>query len=250
MIQHMLYTKNDIERTVRVMKKRFIFLIPILLLIIACGIFVGLDRRSTQTTATIVPLPSNYNQLETVYSPAQVLFNLSDKAKLAASTDYIFVGYLDKIVGTSYRDIREIGGKQTGTPYTHFLITDLFNIKGRLQTDKSLPVEMFGGVDINETCVLLTESKSIPEEGHYYIFMVSVSEQDELYLDAQCDLGREINQEEISAYFDAWNSQMHDTPDESASPEIQAINEYVIAFENRDLDYEKKERFHSSYEMD
>lgn len=235
------------------MKKHFIkraSIIAITLCLITVSAFVCSQLMKKHYETRTFPITVSLDSLDKDYAEASYIFDPNDTEKMAAATDYIFVGYLDKIIGTTYEDVEVLDGKWIGTPFTHFSVINLYNIKGNLQTKEPLPVLMFGGVNINNKSLLLLESNSMPYEEHYYIFMVGANEKDELYINAQCDLGKKINKEEVAAYFDAWRSQEKYTPSESASPEIQTINAYVTAFENRDLNYEKKKQFHSSYEAD
>lgn len=117
---------------------------------------------------------------QTVTTNILRLYNTSDPEITVNISDYVFIGKVNKILRTEYRNpvkveldfYKTITQK---TPYTIYEINVIENIKGNLIMDNPIEVVQYGG--INESGKSYTVAKDAPllNEDEYYLFMISVS---------------------------------------------------------------------------
>ncbi|NMD72884.1 hypothetical protein HHO41_21960 [Bacillus sp. DNRA2] len=87
---------------------------------------------------------------------------------------------VDQQVNTEYRHSvmieTENGQKEVSTPYTNYKITVVKNIKGNIKKDKSIPITKAGGVDKDNSSVILFEDDNLPETNKLYVFLAYAQE--------------------------------------------------------------------------
>ena len=149
--------------------------------------------------------------------------------------DYVFVGRVDKLVGTSYRDVIYMdNGRISAIPYTNYMVTVVRNIKGELQTGKSIPLAKHGGVSYDNKSLVIGNGDSLPQEGGYYIFSGYADKNGELYIvdpNSSVPLDASFESEKNSENIDS------------------AIKKYVNAAKNQDTSVRLGERNKSKYEV-
>lgn len=95
---------------------------------------------------------------------------------IAGFADYVFVGYVNRLTKTIYRNPVNIETKDGGTstiadPYTVYEVTVVKNIKGNLIQNQEIPILKEGGITQDKKEVQLYEDDTLPLEGKYYIFV-------------------------------------------------------------------------------
>lgn len=164
---------------------------------------------------------SDSNNIPTFYSHATYAYDLSSPEKAVGAVDYVFVGKVNSIKRTEYRDPVEIETVADGSkvkvvsePYTVYNMSVIKNIKGNLKED--VEIVQKGGIAKDEDSYILFEETSLLEKGKYYIILAyAVSENGELqinskytYVKIDIDSEEEINDEEIvKKYIDAYKKQ-------------------------------------------
>lgn len=132
-------------------------------------LFTGFSKSEANvSTKKSADLPINY--LHATFS-----INVDDLKAVVGDADYVFVGYVDQLLGTEYKNPvtldTENGTKTVSSPYTNYSITVLDNIKGELQKEVSNPVQKSGGLSEDGASVILYENDSLPEANKTYIFL-------------------------------------------------------------------------------
>jgi len=95
-------------------------------------------------------------------------FDLSDPSLVVAASDYVFVGRVERKVGTRYPD-------SSPGPKTDYNVTVLEVIKGNLEAGQEIPISKEGGTSKNRLFVeLFDEDDFMPEAGGTYIFLITV----------------------------------------------------------------------------
>lgn len=101
--------------------------------------------------------------------------DVDDPATTVGDADYVFIGYVDSLEGTTYKHRVTLetadGSREVSSPYTDFQVTVIENIKGELVTDTSLPVQKSGGVSEDGSSLVLYEDDVLPEVGFTYVFL-------------------------------------------------------------------------------
>ena len=155
------------------MKKALCIIIIIALAIGGTVAGVGVYRKQKINTieSTVYPLTVDVNTLERKEFSGSYAFDIFKLEKFIGFVDYVFVGRVDKLIGTSYRDVIYMDdGRISAIPYTNYMVTVVRNIKGELQTGKSIPLAKHGGVSYDNKSLVIGNGDSLPQEGGYYIF--------------------------------------------------------------------------------
>lgn len=118
---------------------------------------------------------SDNNEIPIEYMQASYSINPADPSELVGDADYVFVGKVDKIAGTTYKHHiafeDEKGNKiEVTDPYTDYYITVYDNIKGELILNNSIPIQKAGGISQDKKSYTLYEDDFLLEEGEVYIF--------------------------------------------------------------------------------
>jgi len=95
-------------------------------------------------------------------------YDLSDPDLNVAARDYVFVGRIEKHVGTRHPDSQ-------ASPQTDYDVTALKMIKGNLEAGQEILITKQGGVSKDKSYVeLFSEDDFMPEVGGVYIFLIAV----------------------------------------------------------------------------
>ena len=114
------------------------------------------------------------------------------------------------------------------------MVTVVRNIKGELQTGKSIPLAKHGGVSYDNKSLVIGNGDSLPQEGGYYIFSGYADKNGELYIvdpNSSVPLDASFESEKNSENIDS------------------AIKKYVNAAKNQDTSVRLGERNKSKYEV-
>lgn len=217
------------------MKK--VLCIIIALALVAGGTVAGVNiyrkQKINKIESTVYPLTVDVDTLEREEYSSTYAFDIFDLKKYIGFVDYVFVGRVDKLVGTSYRDVIYVDdGRISAIPYTNYMVTVTQNIKGNLQTGKSIPLAKLGGVSYDGKSLVMASEESLPREEKYYIFSGYADENGELYI---VDPGSSVALDSSSAL--AKNGDFGG-----------AIKEYIDAVKNQDISVRVGERYESKYE--
>lgn len=138
-----------------------------------CGASENKERTDLSGIET-GKLPVSTMQASFVYNP----HNLYESVGVV---DYVFAGKVVSNDGTEYQDVvpredKEGNIIEIGSPYTHYTVQIIENIKGTLQTEKAICLVKDGGVAQNRKSVYLHEEDMLPETGKTYIFRAYTQE--------------------------------------------------------------------------
>ncbi len=140
--------------------------IKIILFVIACTITLIGCSDDHNTSGEDVPI----QHLQPSFK-----VDVNDLNELVGDADYVFVGYIDELVGTVYKNPviieTENGPKEVLDPYTEYSVTVIDNIKGSLKKDVPIPMQKTGGLSKDESMYLLYENDELPEVGEHYILV-------------------------------------------------------------------------------
>lgn len=95
---------------------------------------------------------------------------------VAGYADYVFVGYVNQLTKTIYKNPVNIETKNGGTttvadPFTEYKVTVEKNIKGNLLQKQEIPIVKEGGITQDKKNVQVYDDDTLPEEGKYYTFI-------------------------------------------------------------------------------
>ncbi|NLY20420.1 MAG: cell surface protein [Tissierellia bacterium] len=143
----------------------------LILSLILCGFSCGKVEKSivnnVSETENINDLP--YIGLMVCYS-----IDTNDFRELAGFADYIFIGYVDEMVNTEYKERHDI--------LTNYKITVLDNIKGELIKDDSIPMVKDGGVSKDGKFLEIDSRDFMPLEGNMYVFYGNGKEDGSIFI--------------------------------------------------------------------
>jgi len=123
-------------------------------------------------TVIIITLIYKDNKPLTVsYSQAMWVFNASTPEMGIGISDYVFVCKVNKILRTEYKYPAETAIGIMTTPYTVYSIDVVKNIKGNLNTSKSIEFMQYGGLNEDGKSYHFFEGGALLEVGEYYVLM-------------------------------------------------------------------------------
>ncbi len=113
--------------------------------------------------------------IPTEYYSATYNVDVTDTKKMVGSADYVFVGYVDKIIETDYVVVASAqtneGLVSATAPYTKYSVTVEYNIKGKLDKNDPIEITKCGGICETGDSYYVYEGDFLPECGSYYIFL-------------------------------------------------------------------------------
>lgn len=148
--------------------KKLAYILIILLVLTSCT----RDKTVEKVNGDVVQIEASYQ------------FDINDFEMLVGYADFVFVGKVNKELGT----LMKHGSEEVetcepindpGTPYTNYEVIVEENIKGELITDKPIEIQKAGGYD-GEGRLVLFNNDLLPEEGKEYIFVVYVQQNGDL----------------------------------------------------------------------
>lgn len=218
------------------MKK--VLCIIIALALVAGGMVAGVNiyrkQKINKIESTMYPLTVNVDALDRKEFSSSYAFDIFDLKKYVGFVDYVFVGRVDKLVGTSYRDaIYMDDGSISAIPYTNYMVTVIRNIKGNLQTGKSIPLAKHGGVSYDNKSLVIASGDELPCAEKYYIFSGYADKNGELYI---VDPNSSVALDSFSALTKSGSFD-------------GTIKEYIDAENNQDTSVRLGERYESKYEV-
>ena len=101
--------------------------------------------------------------------------NVDDPAETVGYGDHVFIAYVERMIGTEYKNPVIFKGRDLSMPYTNYSVRVLENIKGTLYTDREIEVQKDGGIYKDQQSIALYEDDLLPEAGKIYIFVASVN---------------------------------------------------------------------------
>jgi|AGTN01.1.fsa_nt_gi hypothetical protein len=130
--------------------KNLIVILIIVLLLSVCG--VGLYFGLREKEPKIIRMEGDF------------AIDMSDKNQVVGSSDYVFVGYVNKLETTIYK-------YDSQSPYTIFNVRILKNIKGNLKLNIDIPIQKDGGIAKDKKSIDLYENDVLPEQNKTYVFI-------------------------------------------------------------------------------
>ncbi|MFC5528156.1 hypothetical protein [Cohnella yongneupensis] len=126
-------------------------------------------------TLLLVGCTSNDNSANGINTPTteylQATFNVdvNDPKAVIGDADYVFVGHVEELVDTVYKNAVKVGSKEISDPYTNYTITVIENIKGKLKKNNAIPIQQAGGLSKDGSKYILYENDTLLEKGKYYV---------------------------------------------------------------------------------
>lgn len=132
----------------------------------------GIEKDLSKTETDALPI----QRIEGSYA-----HDVSDKRIAAGAADYVFVGRVLSEDGVVYEDpvpMEDEAGnlKEVGSPYTHYTVQVLENMKGTLRTQTPIEIVKDGGIAQDKKSVCLYEEDCLPQAGKDYIFLTYTQE--------------------------------------------------------------------------
>lgn len=191
------------------------------------------------------PLPDDYETL--VMQPVCIdyAFDVNDKRKYTGFCDYVFVAYVAVETYTTYKNASYSSfWKLSATPYTHYNIIVLQNIKGEITTQEAVTLTVCGGVQVGGKEMCLIEASQLPKEGNVYVFFATADENGELLVesvginDLSCKLSGKGAINSITAEYETLKKK---------PPLADAVQKYIEYYENEDTSCRLGERYVCKY---
>lgn len=107
-------------------------------------------------------------------------FDHDDLKYYMRDVDYVFLGNIEKEIGTDYEEKEIINGEEVSTPYTKYEVKVTKTLKGDFSQGDNIQIKKMGGISENGKQYYLCEDDVIPEEGKNYIFLGYVQPNGEL----------------------------------------------------------------------
>lgn len=134
--------------------------------------------KNSNTNSNIHSITYDYEQYKDLpinYATVQYEYDMSTPEKTIGVADYAFIGKINGILRTEYRNPSEgiINDKlQIITePYTIYSVSVISNIKGELTTTENIEVAECGGLNENMQSYTFLEKMGLLNVGEYYILM-------------------------------------------------------------------------------
>ncbi|WP_261807221.1 hypothetical protein [Lapidilactobacillus luobeiensis] len=133
----------------------------------------GLDRHAANK---IPKSPSTYT-IQADYN-----IDVSDPQAVVGSGNYVFVGKVTELTGTTYENKVPVERKDgsveyIGSAYTQYQVQVLTNLKNELITTAPIDLAKAGGIREDKTAYDLFENDTLPQKGKTYLF-IAYAQQD------------------------------------------------------------------------
>lgn len=185
----------------------------------------------------IFPMKDPVSVINTEYSRTvacvEWVYDIGDKNKVVGFNDYVFVGEVKKVVGTGYSDVDFSDGlRMFSQPYTQYEIRVIENLKGKLVTDRDIPLTKHDGAYLFGKRVSMMDGDNLPDVGECYIFICNADENGELNIGS------------FSSFCDIYLCKAEEYTGQEAQIEI-----YRDAVEHMDESVRIGESYKSKYEV-
>ncbi|MFC6315611.1 hypothetical protein ACFQHW_08560 [Lapidilactobacillus achengensis] len=148
-------------------------LITLLTVVSLVAVSHGLDRYN----ASKIPENPPTHTIQGDYN-----INVTDPKAVVGSGNYVFVGKVTELTGTTYEDkvpLERANGsvEYVGSAYTQYQVKVLTNLKNKLITNKPINLAKQGGLREDKTAYDLFENDTLPQAGKTYLF-IAYTQQD------------------------------------------------------------------------
>ena len=138
----------------------------IIFITICCLLFCGCKANNSSNA-----------KKETATMQAEYSIDINSYEELVGDADYVIVGKVIKNIETVYEDkvlIEQEDGseKEVGTPYTHYEVEIIENLKGQLDKKNNIEIIKSGGLSEDNTYYELYDNDILPEVGQTYIWFI------------------------------------------------------------------------------
>lgn len=157
------------------MKKNKILLVMLYIILLSILTFYSISNvEKTSSSQEFL----NYIQgLPINYAHAIYAYDTSTPEKTAQNSKYIFIAKINEVVRTEYLNPIEIEDENDGTkeiiydPFTVYSINVIKNIKGELDTSKSIELMQYGGLNYDGKSYVFCDGGSLLNIGEYYLIL-------------------------------------------------------------------------------
>jgi len=148
---------------------------------------------------------------------ASYIIDIDNPREVVGHADYVFVGYVEKLVETEQWMVNPEQDPTITIPVTHYLVSVLQNIKGNLTQKEPVPIRKHGGYETIAREIYLLEDDELPEVGQHYIFTAIAQEDGSLLiygansnvqLEAGMNQARLKDSKIVKEYEDAFSNQV------------------------------------------
>lgn len=134
------------------MRRVFLLVFGIISMLSGCLPSSDYDDTSMLTAEESI---SCIDELSEEYVSADFAIDINDATEVIGMVDYVFVAKTDKLLGTSYKNCREIERDSVDMEiydiYTDYQIIVIDNIKGKLKKNTTIEIAKEGGVSKDKT---------------------------------------------------------------------------------------------------
>jgi len=209
--------------------------------ILGIGILIGaaalvLQNKQTNEEAIGKEIP--------IYAiHADYNIDVENPEAVVGSGNYVFVGDVTELTGTTYEDevpveTEDSTTEYVGDAYTQYKVSVLSNIKNELVLNNEIPIAKHGGIREDGSAYDIFENDQLPEVGKVYVFiaytqddgslLVSGANSNILFGESAENLTNEKNlesTEEYQKYSDAVDHQINDPYIDDVKSEYDLSNQ-------------------------
>lgn len=158
-------------------KKKTVFLFCTFLLLLS--LFTGCGQSESGALIDLSGVDAAKLPISTVQ--ASFVYDPDNPREAVGAADYVFAGKVVSNDGTEYQHVVPMEDEngnvvEIGTPYTHYTVQVVENLKGTLQTEQTIRLVKDGGIEQNQKFLCLHEDDALPEAGSTYIFLAYTQE--------------------------------------------------------------------------
>ncbi len=133
------------------------------------------DNQINKGTRSVVYNYEDYQNLPINYSEAQYAYDTSSPEKAVGTADYVFIGKINRVLKTEYRNPVEVinnGETRIVTePYTVYSVDVIENIKGEIVKNQDIELVQYGGLNEDKSSYTFMEGMKMLNVGEYYIIL-------------------------------------------------------------------------------
>jgi hypothetical protein len=147
--------------------KKYTFILVMFSLIFI--LVVGLKTKNPDYEST-----NYYLMKDNEYTSGNYAIDINKEEEVIGFSDYVFIAKIVEEKGTIYKDVkRTSSGREISTPYTHYSVIVVENLKGELLKSEEIEINKYGGCVMNKDELLLLEGDCFFKPGKYYLIMAS-----------------------------------------------------------------------------
>ncbi|WP_200908906.1 cell surface protein [Enterococcus sp. RIT-PI-f] len=147
--------------------------------ILGIGILIGAAALMHQNKQTYEEAIGKEIPIYAIHADYNI--DVENPEAVVGSGNYVFVGEVTELTGTTYEDdvpVERGDGttEYVGDAYTQYKVSVLSNIKNELVLNKEIPIAKHGGIREDGSAYDIFENDQLPEVGKVYVFIAYTQE--------------------------------------------------------------------------